>query len=266
MINSITLSFRGGKLVRLTPKPYWSGYAQVLHCSQSPVTDYQRYMTWRGFVETTGKGDPSVFQLLATAKQMPIFLTKQMQEWIYGLLKESANGTMTEAQLLNAWRNLTAWNKAFNNKKGREQGFADYILHENEGSQQGLGYLPVIATGATVKMIDEPIRLYGLWVQKFEVLDVRNPNTYKATYKDNWMHIFPATNSLNLDNRQERIDPFPKMYQDRDTPWPLLGDGTNVGLIERAWLRPLRSDEPHPAYPYMPVRSTGSWTSDGIRR
>lgn len=238
-------------------------YARVRHCSESPVTGYRRYMTWRGFVETTGKGDPSVFQITQIPDTGVIYLTPTMQRWIFGLLKESAWGTMTEAQLLKAWENLTAWNKAFTNKKGREQGFADYILHVNETSSQGLGYVPVIATGATVRKVGKPFVKYGKTLQGIACLDVTKPETYKATIADNWDVIFPATNSLNLDNQKERIDPFPKMYNDRDTPWPLLGNGTDVLYIESGWLEDCG---PFPQYPYMPLRETGSWNADGKRK
>src|SRR5688572_15290589 len=119
-------------------------YARVLHCSQSPYTGYQRYMKWRGFVNTPGKGDPSVFKYINRSPL--VYLTKPLQEWIFGLIREASEGVMTEAELKKAWENLTAWKKAFNNKRGREQGYADYILHVNEDAKQGLGCEGVLAT------------------------------------------------------------------------------------------------------------------------
>ncbi len=264
-IESIALSFANRPTVILSRRGY-SGYAQVLHCSQSPVTGYRRYMSWRDFVQTTGRGDPSVFQLVGGGGLSPIALTPELQRWLYGLIGESAQGTMTANELKNAWRNLTAWNKAFTNKGGTKQGYADYILGINTDAAEGIVYQPVIATGATVKLIGREFSRYGKKLQAIEVLDIRKPDTYAATYKKNWWTIFPATNSVNLDNKKERIDPFPKMKNDRDTPWALLGDGVNFGWIESGWLRPMRDDEAHPAYPYLPIRATGSWDSSGERR
>lgn len=263
-ITALSISFANSPTVTLTRREY-SGYAQVRHCSQSPVTGYKTYMDWRFDQRNAGWGDPSVFQVLGLPEVKPIFLTRQMQEWMFGLLRESAGGLMTEDALKRAWANLTAWNKAFTNKAGTKQGYADYILHINEDAPQGLGYQPVIATGATVKLVGNKFKKWNRWYQSFEVLDVRNPNTYNATYKNNWMHILPATNSMNMGNGIERIDPFPKMVNDRDTPWAMLGDGYSTWAIEVDWLRPMREDEAHPAYPYLPSRDTGSWVG-GRRR
>lgn len=235
-------------------------FAQVLHCSQTPYTGYRRYMTWRDFVETTGKGDPSVFKYINRGGL--VYLTKLYQEWIFGLFREASEGQMTEAQLKTAWTNATAWNKAFNNKRGREQGFADYILHVNENAKQGLGCEGVMCTGATIKLIDQPYlgREYSkpVWFQDFEVIDVLkvpDPKAAGITWATHWWLIMPATNSLNLDGGKERIDPFPKMAGDRDTPWPLMGYGTSRGTIQRDWLKILPKGIKKPAYPYTPFRN-----------
>lgn len=234
-------------------------FARVRHCSQSPYTGLKRYMTWRGFVEGTGRGDPSVFKYINRSEL--VYLTKPLQEWIFGLIREASEGTMTEEELRLSWKNLTAWNKAFTNKKGREQGYADYILHVNEGARRGLGCEGVIATGATVLLKGDPYwgRENGgpMEYQDFEVLDVLDPATLKTTWATHWWVIMAATNSVNLDNRKERIDPFPKMKDDRDTPWPLMGVGTTTGTIQRSWLEVLPNDLTKPAYPYMPYRSKG---------
>jgi hypothetical protein len=231
-------------------------FARVLHCSQSPYTGYKRYMDWRGFA---GKGDPSVFKYVQKNDKI-VIMTRQIQQWIFGLIRESAEGSMTEAQLITSWTSLTANARAFNDGGGRDQGYADYILHVNEG-KEGMKAQPIMCTGHTLKLKGDPYKAYGgVRFQDFEILDVKavpDPIAAGYTWANRWWLIMAATNSLNLDNGGERIDPFPKMAGDRDTPWPLMGFGTSTGTIQRDWLQPVTYEIESGCYPYLPWRQRG---------
>lgn len=234
-------------------------FARVRHCIQSPVTGYRRYMDWRGF---TGKGDPSVFKGIATKTTKPIFLTKALQQWIFSQIVLSAEGHMTLQQMEKVWENLTAWNKAFTNKGGREQGYADYILHVNENARQGLRAENIMGTGATLKLAGREYKLYGEWVQDYYVADVLDPGTLLTNFKDDFWLFYAAPNSVNIGPIDERIDPFPKMYNDWDTYWPLMGYGVKTQTIKRDWLEVLDFEVVKGMYPYMPWRARGGAVDD----
>lgn len=229
-------------------------FGRVRHCIQSPVTGYQRYMDWRGF---HGNGDPSVFKYIASKTTKPIFLTKALQQWIFSQIVLSAEGHMTLDQMHKVWQNMTAWNKAFTNKGSREQGYADYILHENENARQGLRCENIMGTGATLKLVGREYRMFGKWVQDFAVADVLDPGTLLTNWKEDFWLFFAAPNSLNVGPKDERIDPFPKMYQDWDTYWPLMGYGVTTQTIERDWIEVLEFEPDKGMYPYLPWRSRG---------
>lgn len=258
--------------------PVEDRYAFVEHGVNSKYMGYKNYMDWRGF---HGSGDPSVYQWIATKTTKVIYMTRQIQELVFSFNVASAEGTMTMDELKKAWANLTAWNKALNNKKGTKQGFADYIRGVNLNAKQGLGAQNVIITGSTIKLFDNPYKKYGGWCQDFELADVLDPMTLLYTWKTHW-HLIPAvTNSYRAiidknpasptfgqwipdkNGRGEIIGPFPKMRGDRSSFWLYMGLGTNRGTMYADALRYLDYVPSRPLWPYLnaPPRNIGDYES-----
>lgn len=238
-------------------------FAFVQHCSQSKLAAYKNYMDWRGF---RGVGDPSCYQWISTRTTKPISLTREMQELIYSFNVESSQNTMSENELKNNWRNLTAWNKAYtnkgNNKNDDHPTHADYILNIGTNLRQGIVAQPVLPTGATIELVGDPYKKYGVMCQDFKVLDMLNPNSYNATWHTHWQYVVAATNSVraeydnagnlkpNINGKRELIDPFPKMRGDRTTFWLLMGLGTNIQTTYADGLLYLDFEPERPLYPY----------------
>ncbi len=261
MIKNIAISFRGGHTV-LRPKPGYSGFGQVLPCSQSPVTDFRRYMNWRFGNNKPGANDPSCWKY-PFKNERYLFLSEEQELWWYGLLVECAQGRISEAQIKKAWENLVMPKKAFTNNKSDDYGMG-YILKE-AGHLGPLRLEPVICNKATVKLIGNPYEQGGEEWQNIELVDMLTDAWKTMTYKTHWWIIQPANSSVNVgpDNGED-LNPFPKLGN-RDVPYFLWGLGTTVGRIEAGWIRKMTTDEPHPGYPYSPLRATGTWSADGIR-
>lgn len=258
------------------PKPP-KRFAFVQHCFQSKKADYKNYMDWRGF---RGMGDPSCYQWINTKTTKSIQLNRYMQELIHGFNVTSAQGTMTEAELKNDWKNLTAWNKAFTNKGNNrnydDPKFADYILGIGENLRQGITTCPVVPTGATIELVGNPYRKYGVMCQDFKVLDMLDKDSYQITWKTHWQYVVAATNSVraeydnqgilkpNAQGKKEIIDPFPKMEGNRTTFWLLMGLGTTVQTTYADGLLYLDYEPTRPLYPYYPYRNRniGSYEND----
>lgn len=216
-------------------------YARIKHCSQSSVTDYKTYMNWRFGNTRVGAGDPSVFKY-PFYQETYFRPTREQEDWWYERLVEASQGTMTPAQLDPAWRNLVNPKKAFTNNR-------DLTVWGYRINGKQLRLEPVIATGATVKLIGSPYIKNGVEWQSFEIIDMLKSDWRNMTIASHWWLIQSATNSLNITGG-ERIDPFPKMVGDRMTPYFLWGLGTNVGYLPSGWFEPLPDDLAKPAYPY----------------
>ena len=233
--------------------PEWPRYAQVKNHVEMfgiNILDYTN-------VPKRFNGIPSVFQLIQTATQKPVTLTRPLQEWIFSLFLENAPVYMTRAEVVKCWANAFMSSKAFTNGVGwdkidEETGeylYADFIQGTGE-TREGFKLQPVISHGSTVKVLRPPFAKAGIMQAEIEVLDAFDPNTLKLNYRDNRHVIFPAVNWYRFPLPDGISEPFPKL-DGRDVPIPMLGNHTTVSYIDAAWLRFL-SPEEVPAQPYWP--------------
>lgn len=252
--------------------PVESRFAFVQHYSQSKLWGFKNYMDAHNF---TGPGDPSVYQWIATQTTKVVYMPRRLQELVFSFTVAAAEGTMSLNELKIAWKNLTAWNKALNNKKGIKQGYADYILGENLDAKQGLGAQNVLITGSTIKLFDGQYKKYGVWCQDFEIADVLNPDIFTYSWKTHWHLIPAATNSyrasmdengalfIDPKGKKEIIGPFPKMRGERSVFWFYMGLGTNRATTYADGLQYLDYVPSRPLYPYLqtPPRYIGDYES-----
>lgn len=250
----LTASFAGQDIQYREQVENTSQFMRVKHCSQSPVTDFKRYMNWReggggNPITEVGRGLPSCFKY-QFANERYLFLDPTREFWWYDRLVEASQGSMSAAELRSAWRNLVRPDKAFTNNKSEDYGMG-YIL--NEAGHPGMLRLePVICTGMTVKKVGEKYpKGDGHEYQNFEIIDMLKNDYQSMTIESHWWLIGAATNSVNTDTvNAEKVDPFPLMAGGRMTPYFLWGLGTTVGTIRADWLEPLPADLVKPAYPY----------------
>jgi hypothetical protein len=209
-------------------------------------------------------GIPSVFQLVQTATQKPVSLTKPLQEWWFGLLMANKPLWMARHEVVDCWRNLTSGMKAFTNKTGWDSdhgecaGYADYIQGLNLECDP-MKLQPTICHGSTVKIMDKPTRVGGVDVYPVQAINVNTTDLSTLTFSNSPHLIFPAVNwsRCYLPNTQTidpkyyphgRAEPFPKLGGNT-VPVPLLAY-TDVVYIETQWLRPLNAGGDFPANPY----------------
>lgn len=238
-------------------------FAFVEHYINSKLWNYKNYMDAHGFF---GLGDPSVYQWISTKTTKVVYMHKQLQELVHSFNVMAAMGSgMTPFDVIKVWKNLTAWNRAFNNKKGTRQGFADYIQGENLGASQGIGAQPVLITGSMLSLLDNPYKKYGVWCQDFEIADVFDPMTYLMTWKKDWWVIPAATNSyrayidkngnyiVDKSGKNEVVGPFPAMWGGRSSFWMYMGWGTRRGTTYADGLRYLDYVPEKPLWPYLNI-------------
>lgn len=202
-------------------------------------------------------GIPSVRQLVQTAKQKPVTLTRDLQEWMFGLMLRNAPKWMSHDDVVKCWANTYNGAKAFTNKTGWDAIdettgnyiYADFIQGTGLKNKSGFKLQPTICHGATVKVLRPPFRMYGVETCEIEVANANDPNTLNLTYESHPWLIFPAINWTRYPLPYGQADPFPKLGGN-SVYIPLLGNDTNKGYIEAEWLRFLEPHEQPPADPY----------------
>lgn len=191
-------------------------------------------------------GDPSVFQLNQSSKDRAVYLTPELENWMYGLLVESSQNKLPAEQVKKAYRNMLQGAKAFTNRTGWSDGCQSVVLKVNLGAEQQRLQL-TICTGATIKVIGDKFKRGGKWVYPIETLNAQDPNTLKRTLKDAWWLMFAATNSTVEPKTEGNVDPFPNL-NDFDVVIPMLSNNTDVGYIESGWVEFINTTQP--VYPY----------------
>ena len=236
---------------------YYPRYAQVMNHVEmygENILDYTDVPLRFG-------GIPDVFQLFQTSTQQPTKLTRELQFWMKRLFDECMADVMTDKEIVTCWKNTFRGMRAFTNKFGPDNGFADYIQGVNLDAEP-MKLNPTICRGATIKVLRAPFMKGGVLISEFEVLDAFDPDTLTKTYKDNRDKIFAAINwsrcYIDFDKKivdpnfpLGRAEPFPNPAN-RDVPIPLLGNHTNKAYIETKWLRFMDAGEAMPANPYWP--------------
>jgi hypothetical protein len=208
-------------------------------------------------VPASVNGIPSVRQLIQTAQQKPVTLSRDLQEWMFGLMLDAAPDGMSRADVVKCWANAYMGSKAFTNRTGwdtvdEETGkltYADYIQGTGLENSEGFKLQPCICHGATVKVMRDPFFKAGVWQCEIEIADAFDPFTLSLNYENAPHLIFPAINWTRYPLPYGQADPFPKLGG-RDVLIPLLGNHTTVGYIELDWLRFIEPGEQLPANPY----------------
>jgi len=238
---------------------------------EKPQSEYPKYAQVKNHVEMFGvnildftgclpnePGIPDVFQLKQTKDQQPVSLNLKLQKWMKGLFDECMDG-IPESDIINAWHKTFRGMRAFTNKFGPDNGYADYIQGLNTDAEP-MKLNPTICRGNVVKVLREAFYQGGVWISEIEVLDAFDPDTLTKTFKDNRHLIFCAVNwsRCYIDDKRTidprffphgRGEPFPNSGN-RHVPIPLLGNRTTKGYIETQWLRFLDPAEPFPPSPY----------------
>lgn len=198
-------------------------------------------------------GDPAIFQLSTRPKDKAVYMTPEIEWWMYGLFKESCGNRLLESQIKQAYRNAFSGQKAFNNFTSWEDGYQSVVLGSHIGAEPQRLQL-VICNGATVKVVGPATTIAGSRVYPIEVMNAQDKNTLKRTLKDAWWLIYTATVSTIEPAPEGQVDPFPYLG-DYDIPIPLLANNTTVGFVEAGWVEFL-GNITEPSFPYY-----RSWVS-----
>lgn len=248
MIGSYTLSVGGfrpktGQIDFNAPRP---PLAYVMR-------NYERFGMSR---PTQNKSPISILGLPDTCKFLNaawIPLTESLQWYWFGLMKKYAPADWTNTQLKAAWKSLTHGARAFTNKHGWNDGYADYINNVNVDAPP-MAYEPIVTGGNVVALASfDKVTIAGVVCYSVQMLDSDMP---PSTYLDNRWLVQRATISrregYNLLTgkwrREDREIWFPQLGGN-DVPVPLLTKGgKNFIPVHRVSL--LTSDDPIPT-PYV---------------
>jgi hypothetical protein len=238
----------------VTPPPTGRTFAYVYRNFERPGIGVSR-PTQNGSALKVG-GLPDTVKLLE-CRWIP--LTRSMQEFWFAQLVQSAGGSMTFKELKSAWASLTCGWRAYTNRHGWDNGYADYINGVNT-NRSPMGFEPILTGGNVVEILDTaPITKYGQKYWKIRTIDATNFNITAAEVNrrtDPYV-ITLATNSCRRGFDQnkkkwmiEKVEePFPQL-NGRDVPVPLFSD-KSYNYIEASRVRIMRPGEPIPR-PYYP--------------
>lgn len=211
------------------------------------ILQYENVAQWAG-------GMPDVFQLIQLPDQRPVTMTRGLQEWAFSLMEEAAPSHFTRDDVITCWASTNRGMRAYYNKTGWDDGFADYIQGINLDAEP-MRLQPAISRGATVKVLRAPFWKAGIWQAEIECADAFDPKTLSLTWAGHIHLMFPAMNWSREPLPFGKSEPFPKL-DGNDVPIPFLGNHTNKAYIGNDWLRYLVPREPVPAYPYWPKPTT----------
>ena len=238
----------------VTPPTTGRTFAYVLKNFERPGIGVSRPTYNRSAKNSAGL--PDTVKLLE-CRWIP--MTREMQEFWFAQLVQSAGGSMTFKELKNAWAGLTVGWRAYTNRHGWDNGYADYINGVNL-RKSPMGFEPIVTGGNVVEVIDsKPIKKYGKLYWKIRAIDAKNFNITASEVNrltDPYI-ITLATNSCRRDydpktkkwKREQVQEPFPQL-RGRDVPVPLFSDKP-YNYIEAARVRILKPGEPIPQ-PYIP--------------
>lgn len=150
-------------------------------------------------------------------------LLRPMQEFWYGLLKR-ANPSMSESDMINAWRSLTVSGRAFTDGCSWSNGRADFIQDLNIGSKP-MGFNTMVTGGAVVEILDNGDQhvLGGTTCYRVSTINANDisqnldPNLFNHDTKP-WL-VFYAT----ISRRDGTVIKFPQL-NGADVPVPLFGN------------------------------------------
>jgi len=216
--------------LQINPPP--PRYARLKH-------DHELYgmdrILWKsvteGFALTTKqkiqRGDPETVRLLYSDH---VNLTKKDQEFWFALLKLAAPH-LTDAQLRRGFASLTAHDRCYTNKRGTENGYADYINNVNVNRwTRGVGFETIITGGNVVEITGDKFNKRGkdyypclsLDAYLYNPQDILSMGLPSPTNPNPFVHW--ATISGFDSARGMFVDPFPQL-DGRPVPVPNFSRG-----------------------------------------
>ncbi len=209
-------------------------------------------------------GDPAAVPFVQEAKVPPVRISPAMEHFIFNLIKESANGAMTDKQLRNVYANLLRGDKCYNNKASYLEGYQSVILNENVGAEE-MKLTGVLTTGAMGWALGDEMTVGGKRVYKILALNSKDVGSWiekqgsqwvnkKSFYDDIWC-IHAATNSVTAPKEDPyhpgKVDPWPGLGDiHKSTPFPIFGNGRNYVYVESKWVKRLPLDTNTRLNPY----------------
>jgi hypothetical protein len=231
----------------------YKGYpARIMHW---PERYGQSYTLWHHLNSgrTLANGDPEVCRRIVRGDELQARLSPAIERWLFGLMKECTFGRVNDDLLKKAYANLLADDRAYTDYSGWFYN-QSVILDLNIGaSPMRMGY--AIPNGATVMVVGKEEMVAGKLCLPILALDVLDPQTLKATYKDDPYTIACATNCVTEPQPMGKVDPFPVLGElGYSTPVPILAQGQNYIWIESAWIKRLETTGRQ--YPYYETAYT----------
>lgn len=103
------------------------------------------------------RGDPETVRLLHSDH---VSLTRRDQDFWFALLKLAAPH-LSDLKLRKGFASLTAHDRCYTNKRGTENGYADYINGVNLDSRKGIGFESIITGGNIVEITGDKFSKRG---------------------------------------------------------------------------------------------------------
>lgn len=228
-------------------------FGQLRNWSELGFTSYKGF---RGFTYSIDIGLPNVWKFLSEAKDGFIKIGKQAQEKIWEQLVLATKGfdviyqSQATKYRLAIWRNMMKGNIAYANKRGWDNGRADYIQQINLQNEP-IEFEPIACGGGTYLC-----EVLGQYTKVF-AFDLKNnlPQFLESNYMDDFFGWQPCLISRDrmLSNGKiiEQIYPFPRTEVLGTSYFyvPVVAYGKNYHLVETRQMRFMKPTEVHPAYP-----------------
>jgi hypothetical protein len=226
-------------------------YWQMLHDFENP---HWNYLPRSHYVNKNYRKFPPANALPETVqfKKDEFFpLSESFQLLYFELFKHAADGYMSDAELLTAWREFAKDHIALFDNNAWDNGNIDYNLGENLGDEKGEGVIRQKALGFGGGIVKQVMDM-GTEV----VIEAIDPTTTVPDIEDIWgkWHLVgwatqETMTELAWDAREKptmwRVSPFPHIRQGgwkSGTPYLLLGkDGLQT--IEKNRLKPITNGE-----------------------
>lgn len=222
--------------------------------------DFELWGISRCTYKGSGKNSQGLPETIKAVEPRFIDMTRAWQfYWVdlfslsrYGKLYKALNST-EKLLINNAFRGVTVGWRAFNNKHGWDDGYADYVNNVNTRSAP-MGQETITTGGNVVELLSGKMRTGGVDCYKVRTLRAKDgpPDPLKVNHIDTPHLVFKATISRREGYnaitgkwaREDIVIPFPQL-QDFDVPIPFVGfDTYNYIAAER--IVPLKATDPLP--------------------
>jgi hypothetical protein len=230
-------------LIKTFTVPLMGEYWQTLHDYENPNKGYKPRSITKNY-----KSDPPANALpetvpLLNKKEQFFKLSKDWQFWWLDLLRLASGSAFTEVELKRRWRSLTANYRAFTDFHAVENGYCDYVLGLNLGSEP-IAIKSLTTGGNMVKVLGVNGTLLNIECLNFSQTP---PAIEDIWQKKPWMYQWASQESvLKLANSTYQVFPFPQLSP-YGTPVP-VGSLTGVQIIEKSYCKKLVNGKTYNIY------------------